>query len=66
MLFEQIESLGIYLGIGSLMAFMAFIIWDLAKNANAGKFGTIILFSTLGLGLFGFVIKVVISEFLLV
>ena len=45
---------------------MVFIIWDLGKEHNAGKFGTFILFTTLGLGLFGFVIKIVVSEFLLV
>ena len=66
MAFEQMETIGLYLGIGTLICFMVFIIWDLGKELNAGKFGTFILFTTLGLGLFGFVIKIVVSEFLLV
>lgn len=41
----------------ALVAFMAFIVWDLAKKSNAGKFGTAILFFALGLGVLGFVIK---------
>jgi hypothetical protein len=39
---------------------MAFIVWDLAKKSNAGKFGTAILFFALGLGVLGFVIKTVV------
>ena len=35
--------------VGGLMAFMAFIIWDLAKKSKAGRLGTAILF----LGLIG-------------
>ncbi|MCQ4346214.1 DUF2788 domain-containing protein [Pseudomonas stutzeri] len=41
----------------ALVSFMAFIVWDLAKKSNAGKFGTAILFFALGLGVLGFVIK---------
>jgi len=37
--------------------FMLFIVWRLAKESNAGKFGTFILFLVLGLGIFGFVMK---------
>ena len=38
-----IDSWGVYLGIASLVVFMVFIIWDLAKRNNAGRFGTAIL-----------------------
>ena len=62
---EQIESIALALGIGTLISFMVFIIWDLAKNENAGKFGALILFGTLGLGLFGFMLKIMIGEFLI-
>ena len=55
-----IDSWGVYLGIASLVVFMVFIIWDLAKRNNAGRFGTAILFATLGMGMFGFVIKGII------
>ena len=47
--------------IGGLIIFMCFIIWDLAKKSNAGKFGTAMLFIVLGAGMLGYVIKVVIT-----
>jgi|TARA_B100000508_G_scaffold136215_1_gene128948 hypothetical protein len=47
--------------VGGLIIFMCFIIWDLAKKSNAGKFGTIMLFVVLGAGMLGYVIKVVIT-----
>jgi len=43
------------------MAFMAFIIWDLAKKSKAGRLGTAILFLGLGLCLFAFLAKPVIG-----
>lgn len=55
-----LDTWGAYVGIAALIIFMGMIIRDLAKNSNAGKFGTIILFTTLGMGMFGFVIKGVI------
>ena len=61
---EEFESLSLTLGVGGLIAFMVFIVWDLAKKSNAGKFGTFILFTALGLGLLGFVIKTVLVEVL--
>ena len=33
-----------------LIIFMAFIVWDLAKKSKAGRFGSMILFFVLGLG----------------
>ena len=47
-----------------LVAFMGFIVWDLAKKSKAGKFGTIILFFVLGLGILAFVIKSVVIAFI--
>lgn len=47
--------------VGGLIAFMAFIIWDLAKKSNAGRLGTAILFLGLGLCLFAFLAKPVIG-----
>ncbi|MNW21791.1 hypothetical protein D3C71_2229010 [compost metagenome] len=46
--------------VGGLVLFMAFIVWDLAKKSKAGRFGTMILFLALGLGVLGFVIKTVV------
>ncbi|SDK96278.1 Protein of unknown function [Modicisalibacter muralis] len=47
--------------IGALILFMCFIIWDLARKSNAGKFGTIMLFVVLGAGMLVFVLKTVIT-----
>jgi len=50
------------IGVGVLIAFMFFIIYDLAKKSEAGKFGMAILFFALGLGMLGFIIKTVLVE----
>lgn len=54
---EQFETWSLYICVGGLMAFMVFIVWDLAKKSKAGKFGTFILFLVLGLCMLGFIIK---------
>ena len=61
---EQFETWSLYIGVGGLIAFMVFIVWDLARKSKAGKFGTFILFLALGLGLLGFIIKTVLVEML--
>ena len=43
-----------------LILFMGFIVWDLAKKSKAGRFGSMILFFVLGLGVAAFVIKNVV------
>ncbi|MFG6178808.1 DUF2788 domain-containing protein [Halomonas sp. THAF12] len=50
--------------IGGLMLFMCFIIWDLAKQSRAGRFGTLMLFVVLGAGMLGYLLKVVITWWL--
>lgn len=62
MTLEQFEHWSLILGIGGLIAFMMFIVWDLAKTSKAGRFGTIILFLALAMGLAGFVIKTILVE----
>ncbi|GAA5523556.1 hypothetical protein Maes01_00104 [Microbulbifer aestuariivivens] len=62
MSFEQFEEYSLWLGVGGLMLFMVFIVWNLAKESEAGRFGTFILFIALGFGLLGFVIKTVLVE----
>ncbi len=47
-----------------LIGFMGFIVWDLVKKSKAGKFGTLILFFVLGLGVLAFIIKSVVVGFL--
>jgi len=61
---EQFETWSLYIGVGVLITFMFFIIYDLGKKSNAGKFGNFILFFALGLGMVGFVLKIVLQNFL--
>lgn len=61
---KTFEEISLYLGVGGLMLFMMFIIYDLGKNSDAGKFGMMILFIGLGLGLVGFIAKSVIQSIL--
>lgn len=56
-LFEEWMMIGL---VSALVGFMAFIVWDLAKKSKAGRFGTMILFLALGLGVLGFVIKTLV------
>ncbi len=55
-----IEEIGLKVGLSALILFMMFIIWDLGKRSGAGKFGMMILFLGLGVGVLGFVIKEVL------
>ena len=57
---ELFEELMMTVLVGGLVLFMAFIVWDLAKKSKAGRFGTMILFLALGLGVLGCIIKTVV------
>ncbi len=57
---QVFEDWMMYILVGGLIMFMAFIVWDLAKKSKAGRFGTMILFLALGLGVLGFIIKTVV------
>ncbi|HHJ4328483.1 TPA: DUF2788 domain-containing protein [Klebsiella pneumoniae] len=61
---EQFEALMMYVLVGGLILFMMFIIWDLAKKSKAGRLGTAILFLGLGLSLFTFLAKPLITYFI--
>ena len=53
------------IGLTVLIVFLGFIIWDLGKKSQAGKLGMFILFLVLGLGIFGFIFKNILVEFLM-
>ncbi len=61
---EWLTEYGVTLGVGALILFMIFIVWDLAKRSNAGKFGTLILYIGLAMGIVGFLVKVLITYLL--
>ena len=53
----QISEFGLTWGLGLLIAYMLFIVWDLAKKSDAGKLGTFVLFFVLAFGMLGFIAK---------
>ncbi|MCL1960710.1 MAG: DUF2788 domain-containing protein [Desulfovibrionaceae bacterium] len=58
----QVTSFGLTVGVGGLMAYMLFIIGQLAWESKAGKFGTFVLFLALGLSMVGFITKLIIEK----
>ncbi|MGF1547589.1 MAG: DUF2788 domain-containing protein [Thiotrichales bacterium] len=58
---EQIAEFGLTYGLGGFILLMLYIIWDLAKQSKAGKFGTFVLFFVLAFGILGFLAKNVIQ-----
>lgn len=64
MQYTELEAIALPLLIGGLIIFMGFIVWDLAKKSNAGRFGTGVLFFALGLGVAGFMIKTLVVAFM--
>lgn len=61
---EEIAQFGLTIGVGAFMLYMVFIIFQLARESKAGRFGTFVLFLALGFGLVGFVAKGVIKLFI--
>lgn len=61
---QWLSDYGVSIGVGALITFMVFIVWDLARKSNAGVFGTMILYLALALGVLGFLIKIAISYLL--
>jgi hypothetical protein len=57
----QVAEFGMTWGVGFFIAFMLFIIYRLARDSKAGRFGTFILFFVLAFGILGFVAKQVIQ-----
>ncbi|MEK8085453.1 DUF2788 domain-containing protein [Aquabacterium sp. A3] len=58
---EQIAQWGLTFGVGGFILYMVFIIFQLARESKAGKFGTFVLFLVLGFGMLGYVAKQIIA-----
>ena len=58
---QQIAEFGMTWGLGAFMLYMLFIIGNLAKNSNAGRLGTFVLFFVLAFGMMGFIAKGIIT-----
>ncbi len=54
---EQFAQIGLTFGVTGFMPYMLFIIYQLARESKAGKFGTFVLFLVLAFGMLGFVAK---------
>ena len=58
---DQFSNLGLTYGLPILILYMMFIIGQLAWKSKAGRFGTMVMFIGLALGMFGFLIKYIIK-----
>ena len=61
---EQVSQWGVTWGLGLFMAYMLFIIGELAYRSKAGKFGSFVLFFVLAFGMLGFIAKAIIQKIL--
>ncbi|MBI5269868.1 MAG: DUF2788 domain-containing protein [Burkholderiales bacterium] len=61
---EQVANFGLTVGVTAFMLYMVFIIFQLARESKAGRFGTFVLFLGLGVGLVGFAAKGLIKYFM--
>lgn len=61
---EMLTEIGMPIMLTALMLYMAFIIYNLGKKSNAGKFGMFVLFLGLAVGMLGFVMKYIIKFFI--
>lgn len=58
---ETFESLLLTVGVGGLVLYMIYIMYKLARESGAGRFGSVMIFLSLGLGIIGFAAKSVIQ-----
>jgi len=58
----QIAEFGVTFGVAAFIIYMLFIVWSLAKQSRAGRFGTFVLFFVLSFGMIGFVAKTIIAK----
>lgn len=64
MTLEQFENWSLTLGVSALILYMLFIIYRLAKDSKAGRFGLLVLLLALGLGFVGLIAKAILVEIL--
>ncbi|CBL45003.1 Conserved hypothetical protein [gamma proteobacterium HdN1] len=58
---ELFETISLYVCVSGLILYMFYIMYKLSRESKAGKFGTFAIFLTLGLGIFGFIAKEIIT-----
>lgn len=60
----QIAQFGLSVGVTAFILYMMFIVFNLARESKAGKFGTFVIFLGLAFGMVGFVAKAVIQWYM--
>ena len=60
----EFEDISLKVCVGGLIAYMIFIIGQLAWESKAGKYGALWLFIGLGVGFLGFIAKGIIQNML--
>lgn len=61
---ELFEEISMVLGVGGLVLYMMYVMYRLAQESGAGRFGSLVIFLSLGLGIVGFASKSVIQLFM--
>lgn len=61
---KEFAEISLTLGLTFGISYMLFIIYKLAEESKAGRYGMMVLFIGLGLGIFGFAAKYVIKLYL--
>ena len=55
------EEISLFIGVGGLVLYMLFVMYRLAVESGAARFGALVIFLSLGLGMVGFAAKSVIQ-----
>ena len=61
---KEFTDISLTIGLTFGISYMLFIVYKLAEESKAGKYGMMVLFGGLGLGIFGFAAKYVIKIYL--
>jgi len=61
---KEFTEIALTLGLTFGISYMLFIVYKLAEESKAGRYGTMVLFAGLGMGIFGFAAKYVIKLYL--
>ena len=61
---KEFTEISLTIGLTGGISYMLFIVYKLAEESKAGRYGMIVLFMGLGLGIFGFAAKYVIKFYL--
>ena len=61
---KEFAEISLTLGLTFGISYMLFIVYKLAEESKAGRFGMMVLYVGLGLGIFGFAAKYVVKLYL--